>query len=136
MWAVRHLRGNEGFWVGIGLSSQILSERCFVMAAWTSPDRITDWCENLTTDLKRCSREDFVTVVLGNLLAKAGGVSRVGCKWLAFPTTGRFITAFLQTVGWTQCQLSGHEAAVSGSQADSIQSCRYVRQARAIDAPD
>ena len=37
------------------------------MAAWTLPNRITDWCEILTTALDRRSRKYFLTIILGML---------------------------------------------------------------------
>ena len=49
------------------------------MAAWTLPNRITDWCEILTTALDRRSRKYFLTIILGMLLGS--GRRTVAC-WL------------------------------------------------------
>lgn len=49
------------------------------MAAWTLPDRITEWCEILTTALDRRSRKYFLTIILGMLLGS--GRKTVSC-WL------------------------------------------------------
>lgn len=49
------------------------------MAAWTLPQKITDWCQFLTTTLDQRSRKYFVTVVLGMILASG---RRTVSSWL------------------------------------------------------
>jgi hypothetical protein len=49
------------------------------MAAWTLPNRITDWCEILTTALDRRSQKYFRAIILGMLL---GSGRRTMSRWL------------------------------------------------------
>lgn len=69
------------------------------MAAWTLPNRITDWCEILTTALDRRSRKYFLTIILGMLLGS--GRKTVSCWLRAVGVTDdwRDHYYFLQTLG-------------------------------------
>ena len=69
------------------------------MAAWTLPNRITDWCEILTTALDRRSRKYFLTIILGMLLGS--GRRTVSCWLRAADVTDDWQDHyyFLQTLG-------------------------------------
>ena len=69
------------------------------MAAWTLPEKITDWCEFLTTTLDRRSRKYFLTVIVGMILASG---RRTVSSWLRAAGVGddwQDHYDFLQTVG-------------------------------------
>lgn len=69
------------------------------MAAWTLPQKITDWCRFLTTTLDRRSRKYFLTVILGMLLSSG---RRTVSSWLRAAGVGddwQDHYYFLQTVG-------------------------------------
>jgi len=69
------------------------------MAPWTLPNRITDWCEILTTALDRRSRKYFLTIILGMLLGS--GRRTVACWLRAAGVTDDWQDHyyFLQTLG-------------------------------------
>ena len=60
---------SQGLWVRNGLPQLLLTNKEFLVAAWTLPHRITDWCEILTTALDRRSRRYFMPVVPRMVLA-------------------------------------------------------------------
>ena len=69
------------------------------MAAWTLPDRIADWCQNLSTALDQRSRKYFLSIVLGMLLGS--GRKTVSCWLRAAGVTDDWQDHyyFLQTLG-------------------------------------
>ena len=69
------------------------------MAAWTLPEKIADWCRFLTTTLDRRSRQYFLTVIVGMILASG---RRTVSSWLRAAGVGddwQDHYYFLQTVG-------------------------------------
>lgn len=69
------------------------------MAAWTLPEKITDWCRFLTTTLDGRSRKYFLTVIIGMLLSTG---RRTVSSWLRAAGVGddwQDHYYFLQTVG-------------------------------------